>query len=250
MTAVFPDYYDEPKYDYRRYWDNRDYEDQAEKLVLQKFFSLIDKKAVIADLGGGFGRLSCTYSNIFNQCYLIDSSEKMLGQAQQFCRKITNIKIKKGSLNKIPLADKSVDVALNVRTLHHLPELDFAFQEIARIIRPSGYLVLEYPNKMHIKNIIKNALLLRFSFFNLKPENIATKNKVPFYNFHPRHIHTLLKHNKFHIITHLSVSNFRSPVLKRLIPTKLLLVLEAILQPFFSPFYTGPSIFILAKKGA
>lgn len=248
MKSKFPDYYDEPKYDYRHYWDSREYEDKIERSTLKKLLTKIPREKTIVDLGCGFGRLAQTYANIFSQCYLVDPSEKMLRQARTFCQKIGNLRIEKGSLAKIPLGDQSVDVALTVRTLHHLADIRPALIEIARILKPGGFLILEYPNKMHLKNIVRNLVSAKRSFFSLKPENIARGNKVPFYNYHPRYVQQLLSEYGLEIKNKVSVSNFRSPFLKKVFSTEILLLAERLIRPLASALNTGPSIFVLAKK--
>jgi len=93
---------------------------------------------------------------------------------------------------------------------------------------------------------------LNFNFFRSHlPENLKTKrNATPFFNYHPNQIKTLLLSHDFKIIKSISVSNFRHPWLKKLIPLKLLLKMENLRQEInlSQHFYLGPSIFVLAKK--
>ena len=42
---------------------------------------------------------------------------------------------------QLPFADRSFDLVLGHAVLHHLPDLDAAFQELARVLRPGGQLV-------------------------------------------------------------------------------------------------------------
>ena len=247
MTNKLPDYYDEPKFDYHRYWDKRQYEDGAERVALNKLLVHIKNKNLIGDLGCGFGRLATLYGPLFKKCILVDPSQQMLDQAKNHCQKISNIEFKQGSLESLPLPDDFLDTALIVRTLHHLPKLEKAFQEVARVIKPHGYLILEYPNKRHFKNILKKIIRGHLKL-DINPINIATNIQVPFYNFHPEHIHKLLIENKFIIKKKLSVSNFRCPIIKKVLPTNLLLGLEKISQKTFPSLNLGPSVFILAQK--
>jgi len=97
-------------------------------------------------------------------------------------------------------------------------------------------------------------LKLNFSFTrNLEPierrsqENIQQK-AIAFLNHHPKKVISELKNSGFTVKEILSVSNFRSSILKKIIPQKVLVSWERVLQKLLGRFFFGPSIFILAKK--
>jgi hypothetical protein len=50
------DQYNDPKHNYRNYWDGRDYEHQAEEIAITKFLRHKHFKSAV-DVGGGYGRL-------------------------------------------------------------------------------------------------------------------------------------------------------------------------------------------------
>ena len=246
-------FYDDSAYNYQKYWFERQYENESEKICLKRLFKLIPQKQTLADIGGGFGRLVPEYANEFSQCLLVDPSERLLKEAQQLCRKYKNLKIKKGFVENLPIENQQFDVALLIRTFHHLEDPQKAIKEIYRILKPNGFLILEFPNKIHFKNCLKAIFRLDFSCFNQEPEDISSEaGVVPFLNYHPKYIKNLLKESKFKIIKIFSVSNFRNPLFKKLIPLRLLLWKESafsLLTSYFSPLcYFGPSIFILARK--
>ena len=62
-------------YDYSKYWENRRYENLAEKNVLNKIFL---KKAGywFLDIGGSYGRLTSTYYESYNKPIILDLSLK------------------------------------------------------------------------------------------------------------------------------------------------------------------------------
>ena len=245
-------YYDDSHYDYKKYWETRGYENQAEKMVLKKLFHLIRQKDKIIDIGGGFGRLTPDYAPLFKSCLLIEPSEKLLKEAKKVCQKYKNVTLQKSFVEKLPVPDESLDVALMVRVAHHLTDLQAMIKEIKRILKPGGYFILEFANKIHFKNRLDALLHLNLDFFiNHQSENLKTKPKtVPFYNYHPNQIKTLLLSNEFKIIKCLSVSNFRHSWLKKIFPLPLLLFFESCIQIINSKLsilnYHGPSIFVLA----
>jgi len=243
-------------YNYRHYWKNREYENQAETIALQKLLSLIPqkKKKNILDIGAGFGRHTSLYAPFFKKAILVDPSAKLLSEARKNFQNYSNLSFKRGEGQKIPIKSKSVDVILVVRVVHHIKDLAPVFQEISRVLAPKGILILEFANKTHFKAKIKALISGNLKFFkDLTPvdrrsrKNIK-KGSILFLNHHPKAIEKNLRENNLKIIKNLSVSNFRSPILKKIFPLSYLLFLEKITQPLLAPLNFGPSIFILARK--
>lgn len=244
-------YYDDPSYDYSEYWREREYENEADKIALRKLLQLVSTKELVVDIGAGFGRLTSIYAPLFKQCILVDPSKRLLREAQKLTKKCKNLTFKRAFAERLPFRDKSVDVILCIRTFHHLRSPQLAIKEFARLLKPGGSLILEFANKLHLKNCLKSILALDFSCFSQKPEDISQqKEEIPFLNYHPQHVKFLLQTNGFRIIKACSVSNFRHPLIKKLVPLPLLLSLESGVSLLSSHFscLLGPSIFILAQK--
>src|SRR6476659_6044563 len=55
---------------------------------------------------------------------------------------LRNISFRAGSLEKLPMADGEMDLAIASLVLHHVAEPSAAMREIARTIRPGGRLLL------------------------------------------------------------------------------------------------------------
>jgi len=238
-------------YDYPRYWLGREYEDSAERIALKKFFAKIPKKRTLIDIGGGFGRLANLYANVFKNCLLIEPSEKLLKLAKIKLIKYKNIEFKMGKAEKLPADDNQFDAALIIRLSHHLSQLEKALQEAHRVLKPGGFLILEFANKIHLKSIIRAIFKRKLGYLlSHVPENISTHKDFLFLNYHPTHIKSLLLANGFEIRNTLSVSNFRHPLFKKLIPLPILLLLESHFSRLTShvSLFLGPSIFILAQK--
>ncbi len=239
--------YDDPSFNYQQYWNARQYEHFAEELVLKKFFNFIPQKESLVDVGGGFGRLVPLYAPAFKKSVLVDPSERLLEDAQKLTKKHDNLEVINGTASKLPLKSKSFDAALMIRTVHHLSSPDKAFKEINRILKPKGFFILEFANKLHFKAIVKAFFTLNFYFFT-DHTPIEKSEEIVFFNLHPTAIVSLLRKNGFKIVKAVSVSNFRTTFLKRVLPLKILLFLERIAQRIFPAYTTGPSVFILAQK--
>ena len=94
----------------------------------------------IADLGCGEGYLTIEAARFAKSVIAVDRSEGVLARAREAAgrRKLRNITWKRGELDRLPLRDASVDVALLSQALHHAADPARALAEAARIVRPGG----------------------------------------------------------------------------------------------------------------
>ncbi len=100
----------------------------------------------VADIGCGDGYLAIEASRWATSVVAIDRSEAVLDRARALGRrrKAANVAWKRGELEKLPLRDNSVDVALLSQALHHAISAEKAVAEAARIVVPGGrVLILE-----------------------------------------------------------------------------------------------------------
>lgn len=94
----------------------------------------------VADLGCGEGYLTLEASRWAKKVIGIDRSEAVLRQARALARRrgATNVVWKRGELERVPLADASVDLALLSQALHHAADPQRALAEAVRIVKPGG----------------------------------------------------------------------------------------------------------------
>jgi len=95
---------------------------------------------VVADLGCGEGYLTLEAARWAARVIAVDRSEAVLKQARALARrrKVTNVVWKRGEIERVPIADADVDVALLSQALHHASDPGRALAEAARIVRPGG----------------------------------------------------------------------------------------------------------------
>jgi len=241
-------------FDYPSYWKGREYEDQVDKLAVKKLIKKTGKKGNLIDIGGGFGRLASFLASDFNQILLVDQSEILLKEAGKRLKKFKNIKLKKGNCLKLPAKKETFDIALIVRVIHHLEDPEKAFSEAYRVLKPGGFFILEFANKIHFLARIKAFLKGDLNFCqSLKPaekrsQEAIKKKMIVFCNHHPKKIQQTLEKQGFQIVEKLSTSNCRFSILKKVLPISFLLKIESLLQPCLAKIYFGPSIYFLAKK--
>jgi len=101
---------------------------------------LLMPAADVADLGCGEGYLSIEAARWARSVVAIDHSDVVLarGRALATRRKVRNITWQRGELERLPLADASVDVALLSQALHHADHPAKALAEAFRVLRPGG----------------------------------------------------------------------------------------------------------------
>jgi ArsR family transcriptional regulator len=94
----------------------------------------------VADLGCGEGYLTIEASRFASRVIAIDRSSEVLKRARDLAtrRRVSNVTWKRGELEKLPIADDSVDVALFSQALHHAADPARALAEGARILAPGG----------------------------------------------------------------------------------------------------------------
>lgn len=249
--------YDTLDYDYSTYWKERDYENRAEHILLNRLFKNSKGKWFI-DIGGSFGRLTDTYYNQFEKPVIIDYSLKTLQKNREhLLKQHPNLELIAANAYKLPFKDGTFDGGLMVRVLHHIDKpLDF-FKELERVLNGEAIYVQEIANKVHIKARIRAILKGDFSLFNKDPyqqpkkgnDEGAKKNTyVPFLNFHPRWTRERLNEGDLRVTGKYGCSFYRIPFLKRVLGSKLLSLLESFTQILFSWSNIPPSVFFKVTK--
>ena len=99
---------------------------------------------VVADLGAGEGMVSQLLARRAKKIYCIDSSRSMVRVGKELANKngLTNLSYKHGDIEKVPLPDESVDLALMSQSLHHAQRPEAALAEAFRILRSGGQLIV------------------------------------------------------------------------------------------------------------
>jgi SAM-dependent methyltransferase len=98
----------------------------------------------VADLGCGEGYLTIEAAQWAMQVIAVDRSETVLDRARALAsrRRVDNVVWKRGELEKLPIRDATVDVALLSQALHHAANPARAVAEAARITVPGGRVLI------------------------------------------------------------------------------------------------------------
>lgn len=109
---------------------------------LRALAGLLETGLVVGDLGCGTGVVSEWISPFAERVVAVDTSSEMLDAARQRLAGLKHVAVRGGSLEKLPIEDGELDVALLMLVLHHLPEPRRALAEAARALKPGGRLLI------------------------------------------------------------------------------------------------------------
>jgi ubiquinone/menaquinone biosynthesis C-methylase UbiE len=249
-TKKKADQYNDPSHNYLRYWDGRDYENAAEQIAIVR---LLKGKRFrhAADIGGGYGRLCVFLKEFADRVTLAEPSQQQLDIGKEFLKDHPEIDMVLTQADDLKFKTGELDLITMIRVMHHLPDPSAEFKELARVLSNDGYLILEVANYAHGRNRLKHILKgkrLPHDPVDIRSEKNKTEDEIPFVNHNPKTVQKQLAHAGLKVEKILSVSNLRSPALKKVLPRGAMLVAERVLQPTLAKTYFGPSVFFLVKK--
>jgi SAM-dependent methyltransferase len=244
------DQYNDPSHNYRKYWEGRDYENAAEEMAIRRLLEGRHFRHA-ADIGGGFGRLCLLLEEYSDKVTLTDPSQQQLDLGEEYLSGHPEIDRKLMQADDLTFKDGALDLITMIRVMHHLPNPAKEFAEIARVMSDDGYAIIEVANYTHARNRLKHILKgkkLPLEPVSLRPVARNGKDDIPFVNHNPHTVIKQLAHAGLKVDRILSVSNLRSPGLKKIVPKSVMLAIEGILQPTLAKSFFGPSVFFLVKK--
>jgi ubiquinone/menaquinone biosynthesis C-methylase UbiE len=243
------DQYDDPSYNYREYWKGRGYEHAAEEMAVHRLLQGKHFKHAV-DVGGGYGRLCVLLEGYADKVTLAEPSQQQLDLAKEFLKDHPEVDRKLLQAQDLGFKDGSIDLLTMVRVMHHLPNPSAEFSEISRVLTEDGYAIIEVANYTHARNRMK--YFLKGKKMPTEPVDIRSAvnshNDLAFVNHNPHTVIKQLAHAGLKVDRMLSVSNLRSPAIKKILPKRVMLAIEGILQPTLASAFFGPSVFFLVCK--
>lgn len=246
MTTSHPPIIDYEGSRYRTdFWEGRgrEYEDLAERHAIRRL--LPPTGDVLIEAGAGFGRLADLYQG-YRRVVLLDYSFSLLQEARQRWGSDPRFLFVAASIYDLPIADHAVSALVMVRVIHHLQQPALALSEIGRVLQGQGCFLLEYANKRHLKAILRYVSGRQsWNPFDRAPYEFVQLN----YDFHPAWMRAQLIAAGFAVEEELAVSNFRLPLLKRLISPARLAALDASLARPAVAVKLSPSVMARCRAG-
>ncbi len=127
----------------------------------QRYHRLVDELALelcarhgrgrdVLEVGCGTGRLLGPIAGFARRAIGVDLSAAMLARARA-----RGLDVVQGAATALPVATASVDLACAFKVLAHVPDVRGALAELARVVRPGGWVLAEFYNARSLRRLVK-----------------------------------------------------------------------------------------------
>lgn len=221
----------------------REYEDRVERVALRALLPPTGHRLV--EIGAGYGRLAPLYAG-YEVVVFFDYAHSQLQQARELWGECgpggrPRYVYVAGDFYDMPFAPGLFDAVAMVRVLHHAADAPTVLRGVEQILAPGGTFVLEFANKRNLKAALRYLVRRQaWSPFDREPVEFAALN----FDFHPAWIRERLAEAGLRVQRQRTVSHFRLGLLKRALPTGLLVALDRLLQPTGGLVQLAPSVFV------
>lgn len=120
--------------------------DDLEVEIVQRYGAGKD----VFEVGCGTGLILGRVAEFARSAAGIDLSAGMLAKAAA-----RGLNVAQASATALPIATASVDVAYSFKVLAHIPDIEGALREMARVVRPGGWVLAEFYNARSIRRLVK-----------------------------------------------------------------------------------------------
>jgi len=147
----------------RAYYDefSATYEDQRGEQDPRGYHELVDELEAefvrryadgldVLEVGCGTGLVLQRIARFARSAKGVDLSPGMLERARS-----RGLDVLEGSATELPFPDKTFDVACSFKVLAHIPNIERALAEMARVIRPAGTVIAEFYNPVSLRGLAK-----------------------------------------------------------------------------------------------
>lgn len=123
-------------------WDGVRAELFGARAPLGALLALLDPALVVGDLGCGTGVVSAELAPHVAHVIAVDSSAAMLKAARRRLGDESNVELREGRLESLPVDDGVLDVAVLSLVLQYMPDPEQVLREARRVLRPGGRLLV------------------------------------------------------------------------------------------------------------
>jgi len=114
--------------------------------IFNKISDKKPKKILDVGCGRGFYVFGCSLFNFIKEIHGLDNNDEYLKIAKRNCVD-KRIKLRKGNAYSLPYPDKYFDFIICSEVLEHLKNDNKGLQELHRVLKPKGTLIITVPNK-------------------------------------------------------------------------------------------------------
>ena len=123
-------------------WDELRSEQYGPAVGFTPLLGLLGAEWTLGDLGTGTGALAETVSPFVARVIGVDRSAEMLRAARHRLKRTSNVELRRGDLENLPIEDGELDVAVMSLVLHAVVDPPKVLQGVHRAVRPGGRLVV------------------------------------------------------------------------------------------------------------
>ena len=147
----------------------------AKRLNLMRRFAGWQGKHVL-DVGCGTGAYTLEIAREASSVFGIDITQGFLRAFQSHLTNANHIRIAQSASEHLPFADNSFDIIICIETLEHVTSERHTLQDMRRVLRDDGVLLLAIPNK-------------RYPFETHGLKYVRHGHWVPFASWLPKRVH-------------------------------------------------------------
>src|SRR5689334_10655796 len=109
---------------------------------LLALLDLLDENWVVGDLGCGAGHISEALAPCVKRVIAVDESGPMLAAAETRLKSHSNVELRTGTIESLPIDDASLDAAVLFLVAHFITDPAKVMREIRRVLKPGGRLLI------------------------------------------------------------------------------------------------------------
>lgn len=125
------------------------YHAMLDRLELEVLEPLARNKRVL-EVGAGTGLIMEGLRGVPRSLTGLDISSGMLKSAAQ-----RGFDVVQGSATDLPFGSETFELVYSFKVLAHIPDIETALAEMARVLTPGGYMVAEFYNQLSIRRLAK-----------------------------------------------------------------------------------------------
>ncbi|MEZ4226860.1 MAG: class I SAM-dependent methyltransferase [Polyangiaceae bacterium] len=145
-------YYDAFSHGYETHRGDNDpggYHDLLDELEAD-YVARFGRDGDVLEVGCGTGLVLQRIERFARSAQGVDLSPGMLEKARE-----RGLKVVEGSATELPFEDRQFDVTCSFKVLAHVPEIERALSEMARVTRPGGTVLAEFYNPFSWRGLAK-----------------------------------------------------------------------------------------------
>lgn len=152
---------------------------KANRKVSEIVAKQIESTDNVLECACGTGLLTHRIYPLCQSIVATDFSTAMLLQTKKKCSQATNLRLEKADITQLPYATSSFDKVIAGNVLHLLPDPKKAMEEMKRVCRPGGEIIIPTYVKPENKNLLTRSWMSLLKVMGVKFKNSFTVFHLP-----------------------------------------------------------------------